>query len=71
MPRLRSARTELGILAEAGRAILEAEPDEDRLCELILHLSTRVVPTKNFQLGLFDGDRYQIKVWVLDAIPFR
>ena len=58
---------ELATLVEIGRAIVEAQLDEDHLCELIYQLAGRIVPTESFQLGLFDGDRYQIKVWVKDG----
>lgn len=60
-------QAELAALAEIGRAILQAQLDQDELCELIYQLAGRIVPTENFQLGLFDGDRYQIKVWVKDG----
>ena len=41
--------------------------DQDELCELIYTLAGRIVPTESFQLGLFDGDEYQIKVWIKDG----
>ncbi|MCX7706513.1 MAG: GAF domain-containing protein [Anaerolineae bacterium] len=58
---------ELATLAEIGRALLQAQLDEDELCELVYQLAGRIVPNENFQLGLFDGDRYEIKVWVKDG----
>lgn len=58
---------ELATLAEIGRALLQAQLDEDELCELVYQLAGRIVPTANFQLGLFDGDRYEIKVWIKDS----
>ncbi len=58
---------ELATLAEIGRALLQAQLDEDELCELVYRLAGRIVPTESFQLGLFDGDRYEIKVWVKDG----
>lgn len=57
----------LATLAEIGRAILQAELDQDALCELIHRLAGRIVPTDTFQLGLFDGDIYRIKVWVKEG----
>lgn len=57
---------ELVTLARIGRAILEAQLDQDQFCELIYELAGQIVPTDNFQLGIFDGDRYQIKVWIQD-----
>jgi serine phosphatase RsbU (regulator of sigma subunit)/putative methionine-R-sulfoxide reductase with GAF domain len=59
--------SELAVLGEIGRAILEAQLDEDQLCKLIYVLAGRVVPTPGFQLGLLDGDRYQIKILVRDG----
>ena len=52
---------ELETLAEIGRSILEASLDENQLCELIYELAGHIVPTSSFQLGLFEGDCYQIK----------
>ena len=68
MAETRPIQPELAVLAELGRLLLEAELDEDHLCELIYELAGRIVPTGNFQLGLFDGDRYQIKVWIKDGV---
>ncbi len=62
-----AGQAELARLVEIGRAILQAQLDQDQLCELIYRLAGDIVPTENFQLGLFDGDRYQIKVWVKDG----
>ncbi len=58
---------ELATLAEIGRSILQAQMDRDELCELIYVLAGRIVPTDTFQLGLFEGDQYQIKVWLKDG----
>jgi len=60
-------QAELATLAEIGRALLQAQLDQDELCELVYQLAGRIVPTESFQLGLFDGDRYVIKVWVKDG----
>lgn len=54
-------------MAEIGRTLLQAKLDQDELCELIYRLAQRIVPTDTFQLGLFDGDRYRIKVWVKEG----
>ena len=59
---------ELATLAEIGRSILQAQMDQDELCELIYLLAGRIVPTDTFQLGLFDGDQYDIKVWIKDGV---
>lgn len=42
--------------------------DQDELCELIYQLAGRIVPTDTFQLGLFEGDQYRIKVWIKDGV---
>jgi len=62
------APDEVAALAEIGRAILEAQLDQDQLCELIWELAGRIVPTENFQLGLFEGDRYLVKVWIKEGV---
>ena len=59
---------ELATLVEIGRSILEAQMDQDELCELIYSLAGRIVPTDTFQLGLFEGEQYHIKVWLKDAV---
>lgn len=58
---------ELDILAGAGNAILSVQLKVDALCEVIYQQATRIVDTRHFQIGLFDGDDYQIKVWLQDA----
>ncbi len=65
--RPRRRQTELARLAEIGRALLQSKFDQDELCELIYQLAGQIVPTENFQLGLFEGDRYHIKIWVKDG----
>ncbi len=60
-------QAELARLVEIGRALLQSKFDQDELCELVYQLAGRIVPTENFQLGLFDGDRYHIKIWVKDG----
>ena len=60
-------RAELETLAEIGRSILLARPDEDTLCELIFKLARRIVPADFFQIGLFEADDYLIKVWLRDG----
>ncbi len=58
---------ELATLAEIGRTLVEAQLDEAQLCELIYELAGHIVPTESFQLGLFDGDNYQIRVWIKEG----
>src|SRR3974390_1706346 len=57
---------ELKVLAEAGRTIAEARLEVDELCELIYRCAGQIVDTSTFQLGLFDGDWYDIRIWVRD-----
>jgi sigma-B regulation protein RsbU (phosphoserine phosphatase) len=56
--------TELAMLAEIGSAIAQAQLDEDQLCKLVYDLTGRITPTDTFQIGLFEGDHYRIKVWI-------
>ena len=58
---------ELQALAEAGRAIAEARLDADELCELIYQRASAMMDTSTFQLGLFDGSRYNIRLWARDG----
>ncbi|MGQ0601191.1 MAG: GAF domain-containing protein [Anaerolineales bacterium] len=59
---------ELASLAELGRAILGAQLDLHKLAELIYQRAGRIVDTAIFQLGLFDGDRYRMLIWVVDGV---
>jgi GAF domain-containing protein len=71
--RLRSRRalearvSELSTLAEVGRAIQGAQLDLDRLAELVYQQAGQIVDTSIFQLGLLDGDRYRLLIWVVDG----
>ncbi len=58
---------DLDKLAGVGRAILGAQLRLDALCEIVYQQASRIVDTSNFQLGLFDGDDYLIKIWVSDG----
>lgn len=55
---------ELSALTEAGLAIVRAQLDLDGLCELVYQQVMRLVDAHSFHLGLFDGDSFQMKVWV-------
>ncbi len=57
-------RSDLDKLAGVGRAILGVQLRLDALCEIVYQQSTRIVDTRNFQLGLFEGDDYVVKVWI-------
>ncbi len=71
--RMRSRRAlmqqvqELSLLADAGRAIAEAQLDVDELCELIYRRASDIVETSSFQIGLFEGDWYDIHIWIRDG----
>ncbi len=58
---------ELDILAGVGSAILSVHLKVDALCEVIYQQATRIVDTRNFQIGLFEGHAYALKVWLKDA----
>ncbi|WP_119066765.1 GAF domain-containing protein [Aggregatilinea lenta] len=58
---------ELDMIAGAGNAILSVPLRVDPLCEVIYQQATRIVDTRNFQIGLFDGNDYEIKVWLRAA----
>ena len=55
---------ELKALSEAGRAIAEARLDVDELCDLIYRRASNIVDTSTFQLGLFEGSAYDLRLWV-------
>ncbi len=57
---------ELSSLADFARAIAEARLNVDELCELIYQRATDIVDTSSFQLGLFEGEWYDIRVWLRD-----
>ena len=58
---------ELDILAGVGNAILSVQLKVEALCEVVYQQATRIVDTRNFQIGLFEGNDYAIKVWLKDA----
>jgi serine phosphatase RsbU (regulator of sigma subunit)/putative methionine-R-sulfoxide reductase with GAF domain len=58
---------ELELLVEIGRALSMAELEVDALCELILDQASRIVDTATFQIGLFEGDAYHIKLWRVEG----
>lgn len=63
----RKANDNLDTLVNMGQSILTAQLDLDALCEIVYQQCTRIIDTRNFQLGLFDGDDYVIKVRLQDA----
>ncbi len=60
---------ELEALSDAGRAMVAAELDLVSLCELIARECGQVINNKTFQIGLFDGDFYEILFWTIDGKP--
>ncbi len=58
---------ELTNLAEAGRALAGAELDFTRLAELVFQQASQIVDTSSFQIGLFEGERYRLLVWVVNG----
>jgi len=62
-----SGSPDLDKLAGVGRAILGVQLRLDALCEIVYQQASRVVDPRHFQIGLFDGDDYVIKVWVRDG----
>lgn len=55
---------ELEALSQAGRSIVAAQLDFDALCELIVAEADKVIDTRSFQLGFFEGDFYLAKVLI-------
>lgn len=66
--RLQSRLTELTALSEIGRAIVNAQLDEDDLCELIYEQASDIVDTSWFHLGLFNGQDYQLKISIQEDV---
>jgi serine phosphatase RsbU (regulator of sigma subunit) len=64
---LRERVRELTALNEMGQAVLHARLDVDAICELIYQQASCIVDSSTFQLGLFDGDAYDLKVWVREG----
>lgn len=62
-----AAGSDVDKLAGVGRAILSAQLRVDALCEVVYQESTRIVDTRNFQIGLFEEDAYHIYVWLRDG----
>ncbi len=59
---------ELEELSEAGRAIVAAQLDLDALSQLIVHEADKIIDTRTFQLGFFEGDFFQRKVWNVGGV---
>lgn len=66
--RRRSQRENLDQLVTIGREILAAQLRLDALAEVVHQQTTRIVDANHFQLGLFDGDDYNILIWVRSGV---
>jgi sigma-B regulation protein RsbU (phosphoserine phosphatase) len=64
---VRQASLELTTLNELSRQLLRSELSVDGLCEAVYRQAGQIITTSFFQLGLFDGDTYRIKVWVREG----
>ena len=64
---------ELSKFADAGQRILNAPFDLHQLAQRIYKEAGEIVDVSIFQLGLFDGDRYRLLIWIMDgeARPLR
>ena len=64
---LESRVSELAQLAEAGRVVLTTPLDVQRLAEKVYEVAGRIVDTRLFQLGLFEGNDYAVIFWTRDG----
>ncbi len=58
---------ELAALADVGHSIARSQLDVDALCELIYRKASQIVDTTTFQIGLFEDNRYDIRIWLRDG----
>ncbi|MBN1312487.1 MAG: GAF domain-containing protein [Anaerolineae bacterium] len=63
----RERGTELTNLNELGRQLLRSQLSVDALCEMVYSQVGQIIPAPLFQLGLFDGDAYIVKIWRQDS----
>ena len=59
--------SELDALVDFGRSITQSRLDVDALCELIHRKASQIVDTSSFQIGLFEDDRYAIRLWIREG----
>lgn len=59
--------SELEELSAAGRAIVAAELDMSALCALIAQEAGKVIDNQTFQIGLFDGNVYEVLFWTING----
>lgn len=65
--RLLARVAELEALSAAGRAMVAAETDITTLCQLIADEVGTIIEATTFQIGLFDGDIYEILFWRING----
>jgi len=58
---------EFSSLNDISRELLRAPLDVDQLCEILYRSASQIIDTSFFQLGLFVGDTYHVKLWVRDG----
>ena len=75
LPRRRASRralesrvAELQLLSNAVNRIASSALDEDALCKLVYSCAAELVDVSNFQLGLFDGSDYVIRVRLSEGV---
>jgi serine phosphatase RsbU (regulator of sigma subunit)/putative methionine-R-sulfoxide reductase with GAF domain len=66
--RQQRAAQELVALNEVAQAIVQAELSVEGLCDLIYEQASRVVDTSSFHLGLFEQDRFTLKIHVREGV---
>lgn len=58
---------ELVTIQEMGRTISQAQFDVEQLCQILYDYTSRIADTSIFILGLFDGDDYDVKLWMQEG----
>jgi serine phosphatase RsbU (regulator of sigma subunit)/signal transduction protein with GAF and PtsI domain len=58
---------ELTTIEQIGRAVAQAHLDVDELCALLYEHVRGVADATIFQLGLFRGDDYDVKLWIREG----
>jgi serine phosphatase RsbU (regulator of sigma subunit)/signal transduction protein with GAF and PtsI domain len=58
---------ELSTIEQVGRAIAEVQLDVDQICHLMYEHASQIADTTIFQLGLFNGDEYAVKLWIREG----
>ena len=66
--RLYNRINELEAISDAGRAIVASNLDVEELCVLIATEVGRIIPTRTFQIGLFDDSVYGIVFWRISGV---